>query len=281
MNVFSVNPYIRVALRRSTLRAHSKLRRRIIFDYELLYVEAGRFLLMYDGREYPCEVGTFVLLRPGVEHSFFMGEEGLVQPHIHFDLAYAADSRTIPVSFRAREEMEEKELHAIREDAFAAYGNNPIIRFSRKEEALSLFYSVLEIPHGAAEQLEQKAAMIRLINMLAEDNFPGCFARPRAYAIEHQIKDYIDARPEADITLARLAEQFSYSKFYIEKKFQAAYGEGIMAYRNRKRMEAAQKLLPTASVTEVAQQLGYHSIYSFSRAFKNFFGYPPSNGGRG
>ena len=276
MDIFSVNPYIRVALRRSTLRPHSTIHRRIIFDYELLYVEAGRFWLTYGDKTYVCEQGSFVLLRPGIPHRFEMRDEALVQPHIHFDMTYAPDSREVPVSFRDRCDMEERELRWLRNDVFADYPPDPFIHFNRPKEALTLFYSILEAPHDATGQLTQKAHMIRLLSMLAEDNFPSCFARPETYTVERQIKDYIDSHQGGTMTLTDFEKQFSYSKFHIEKKFRQAYGVGVMAYRNQKRLEAARHLLAAHSVTAVAEMLGYRSIYSFSRAFKQHFGVSPS-----
>ena len=51
---------------------------------------------------------------------------------------------------------------------------------------------------------------------------------------------------------------------------------GIIAYRNQKRLEYAKELLRDNSVGEVAEQLGYKSIFSFSRAFKLHFGTAPT-----
>ena len=41
-------------------------------------------------------------------------------------------------------------------------------------------------------------------------------------------------------------------------------------------MDIAKELLDTKSVTDTAKEIGYGSIYSFSRAFKTHFGMSPS-----
>ncbi len=92
----------------------------------------------------------------------------------------------------------------------------------------------------------------------------------------HQLKDYIDAGQGMTHTLDDLAKQFSYSKYYLERQFKKEYGVSLMAYRNQKRMELAQQLLKSRSVSAVADTLGFTSIYVFSRAFKQFFGVSPS-----
>ena len=73
-----------------------------------------------------------------------------------------------------------------------------------------------------------------------------------------------------------LEKQYSYSKYYLERQFKKAYGISLIAYRNEKRMQHARKLLELESVSDVAEELGFRSIYSFSRAFKKQFGICPS-----
>ena len=68
---------------------------------------------------------------------------------------------------------------------------------------------------------------------------------------------------------------FSYSKFYLEKLFKDEYNVGIVAYRNKKRMQIAKQMLKDRSVTCVAEKTGYQSVYAFSRAYKTFYGTSP------
>ena len=82
-----VNPYIRVA-RESVLAPGTEIKRRIIFDYELIYVERGEFWLDYGEGKYLCREGQYIFIRPGISHSFRGIFEEVSQPHIHFDLVY-------------------------------------------------------------------------------------------------------------------------------------------------------------------------------------------------
>ena len=77
-------------------------------------------------------------------------------------------------------------------------------------------------------------------------------------------------------SLFGLEKRFSYSRFHLECLFREKYGVGIIAYRNEERLARAKELLATKTVTDVAYTLGYSSIYSFSRAYKNKFGCSPS-----
>ena len=113
--------------------------------------------------------------------------------------------------------------------------------------------------------------------MLISDNFANYFITPAdADTFLKQIKDYIDAGQGISMTLDNIAQQFNYSKYYLDRQFKKQYGISIIAYRNEKRMALAKTLLPNETVSTVAEKLGFTSIYVFSRAFKIFFGFPPS-----
>lgn len=273
-DISSINPYIRVAMH-SIIPAHYTIKRRIIFDYELIYIADGEFTLKYDGVDYKCETGQFVFLRPNVPHSFRGVNRDLSQPHIHFDITHTADSERVPVSFKDRPNLTDKEKGFIREDIFKGYPKTPFVTFSDTKKVLEIFY---EIVGSELSPLNKKAKLIQLLDTLINDNFPNALTVDTTpYRIEKQIKDYIDAGQGLTARLEDIAKQFNYSKFYVERRFKEKYGVGLMAYRNEKRMQKAKELLPHSSVSAVAARLGFSSIYAFSRAFKNRFGVSPKS----
>lgn len=85
MDISKINPYIRIAMR-SILRAGKVIKRRIIYDYELIYIDAGEFIFNYNGVDYLCQKGDFIFIRPNIPHSFSGIKRDLSQPHIHFDM---------------------------------------------------------------------------------------------------------------------------------------------------------------------------------------------------
>lgn len=125
--------------------------------------------------------------------------------------------------------------------------------------------------------LPQKAKLLLILEQLIADNFAiGAKDAPSPYPIEKEVKDYMDAGQGLCADLDAIAKQFNYSKYYLDRRFKKAYGISIMAYRNKMRMHTAKALLPYNSVSAVCEKLGYSSIFVFSRAFKNYFGYSPS-----
>lgn len=269
-----INPYIRVAMQ-SVLRKGTKIARRIIFDYELIYVADGEFILNYKETDYRCTKGQFILLRPGISHSFSVTDTNLSQPHIHFDITHMSDSRQVPVCFKDLDNLGSEERESIREDIFRKYPQNPFVVFSDHQTALEIFYAIVNQPKPSS--LTQKGLLIRLIDMLIEDNFPEVFGgnTESVYGIVEQVKDYLDADQGLTSNLDDIAKQFNYSKCHLEHRFKDRYGISLIAYRNNKRMQLAKIMLQTQSVSYVADKLGFSSIYVFSRAFKNHFGISP------
>ena len=275
MNLSLINPYIRIAIP-SVLRANSEIKTRVIFDYELIYIESGNFLFVYDGKSYECKTGDFLLIEPNVSHSFHISNEPLSQPHIHFDITQRDNSEMIPISFKSRESLSKSERTWFHENYFAGERATPFLAVTDKREFCELFYHVISAT-GKNEKLSAKGLLTQLLAILIKDNFPHFFEKENSFSICRQIKDFIDSKQGFTMKLDDFENMFFYDKFYLEKMFHAEYGIGLIKYRNEKRVDYAKILLKTESVSSVAEKLGFHSIYSFSRTYKNRYGYPPSN----
>ena len=271
ISINTINPYIRVAMH-SVLPKNSFIKKRAIFDYELIYIEEGRLILDYADKDYTFKKGDFILLHPAVSHSFKMLKADLSQPHIHFDIVYSSDSNKRTVSFKNIEDFTEEEKSIIHPDYLKA--SSPIIAFKNKEKALKLFYMVIY----ESNPLIKKANLIMLLEMLIADNFQNILStNETSTSVASQIKDYIDAGLGFAFSLGDFEQQFSYSRFYIEKQFKAEFNIGLIEYKNSVRLKAAKELLKENSVSAVCEHLGFSSIYAFSRAYKNFYGYSPKN----
>ena len=99
MNLSEINPYVRLAIP-SVITSGHDIARRVIYDYELIYLEKGEFTFIYDGVSYDCQAGDLIFIRPGIPHSFKIDRGDISQPHIHFDITHRLNSEEIPVSFK-------------------------------------------------------------------------------------------------------------------------------------------------------------------------------------
>jgi len=276
LDIHLPNPYIRVAMR-STLPKGSSINRRIIFDYELIYISDGCFTLRYADRPFECSGGQFLLIRPGIPHSFEKIASEVVQPHFHFDMAYTPLSRKTPVSFKDRPALNSEEQQLIQEDVFHGYPQFPYVSFSDKTAAIELFYAAID-SFSKNKKLAAKGIFISLLDMLISDNFPDSLKNTEAdtYEVTRQVKDFIDSRNGVGISLDSLEKQFSYSKYYLERRFGRQYGVSIMLYCSEKKTALACEMLRHTTVSKVAYELGFSSVYSFSRAFKSRMGVSPT-----
>lgn len=277
MNIQEINPYIRLAIHSELLDSFC-INRRIILDYELLYVEEGKFLLVYNDKKFLCQKGDLILLCPGIPHSFHSLNVNLSQPHIHFDLKYDNHSDEIFICFRDYHELTSTERLMIRENAFPHLTDCPILKINDKEAFLQLFYDIIDSKDN--KSLNCKSKMQHLLSAIISENAPGAFTLPpNDPGIASLVKSYIDSNYKQEISLSDLEKQFGYSKFYLEKLFKQEYGVSVINYRNSKRMSAATELLPVYSVSQTAQILGFSSIYAFSRAFRTAYGVSPTKYG--
>ena len=274
MKISDINPHIRLVMRGKLLHGHN-IRRRVIYDYELIYLEKGSFTFVYADREYSCAEGDVIFIRPGVPHSFYVNNGDISQPHVHFDVTYRLESESIPISFKDISEMSEEEKGWIHVNYFESYPDDPFLRLKDKKSFVELFFKIIDSKENNAP-ISAKGMLTELISEIICDNYADIFEKQSAYSVANHIKDYIDAGNGFSLDLDGFARFFSYSKYHIEREFKEYFGAGIIEYRNKKRMQYASRLLETLSVSEAAEKLGYGSIYSFSRAYKSFYGYSPT-----
>ena len=274
VNINSINPYIRRA-RDSTIYVGTDGPARALFDYELIYLEQGDFVLNYNNRDFHCTDGCFILIRPGVSHRFTNITKHLHQPHIHFDVVYTSLSPQIVVSSKDIPSFTEDEKSLLQKDVFSEYDpDSPFITFKNPQKAIGLLYEIIENSEDEINLL-CKAKMTELIHLIATDNFPRAISYTNNINIALRLKNHFDLHQGLTSDLNQLAKIFSYSKYALERQFKKQFGVSLISYRNNKRMELAKLLLENMSVSAVAEALGFASIYSFSRTFKNHFGVSP------
>ncbi|RJX36833.1 response regulator [Paenibacillus pinisoli] len=85
-----------------------------------------------------------------------------------------------------------------------------------------------------------------------------------------EIARYIEAHYTQDIRLQDISASFHLNREYISRKFKMEFGETLIDYVNRIRVEKAMILLlnPHLRMAQIAQMIGYHDEKYFSRVFK-------------
>lgn len=91
-------------------------------------------------------------------------------------------------------------------------------------------------------------------------------------------KDYVHENLHKDIDLAMVANMVSVSYSHFSKMFKDETGMNFTDYLMKARMEKALEMLnvPLNRVQDISSKVGYANPKHFTRAFKNFFGFSPS-----
>ncbi|MBD5519976.1 MAG: helix-turn-helix transcriptional regulator [Lachnospiraceae bacterium] len=89
-------------------------------------------------------------------------------------------------------------------------------------------------------------------------------------SITKRILSYIEDNLDKELSLDKIAQELSYSKFYIARTFKDNTGITLYKYIQGRRLdEAARKLAETERpIVEIAFEAGYASQQAFTQAFR-------------
>lgn len=96
--------------------------------------------------------------------------------------------------------------------------------------------------------------------------------------LKHEVMKFIDENfKDENLSLTLIAENFNMHPSYVSKLFKLYSGEGILDYIGRVRIEASKKILKDRrlNIEEVAKEVGYSSVKTFTRVFSKFEGVTP------
>jgi AraC family transcriptional regulator len=94
----------------------------------------------------------------------------------------------------------------------------------------------------------------------------------------NKVMDYVNNNLDKSISLEELAAVAAFSPFHFHRIFVAVTGESVNYFTNRIRLEKAARLLKFSrnAIAGIAEECGFSSSSTLSRAFKQYFGISPS-----
>ena len=132
----------------------------------------------------------------------------------------------------------------------------------------------LKKPMMELESIRDTYEILLSVAQSAEDRYlPSDHHQKIAPAIEYLSQNY-----NKPLTNEELAALTGLSTVYFRKLFTVVTGTSPIAYAHELRIEKAKEMLKSdyGSLSEIAQSLGYSSLYDFSRDFKRRTGVAPS-----
>lgn len=93
-----------------------------------------------------------------------------------------------------------------------------------------------------------------------------------------RVQQYMDTHVFTLRSLSEVAAVFGYNYSYLSALFRRTTGTTLRDYHRTARWRVARLLVQEnrTKITEIAEMLGYSSVYVFSRAYRARFGVPPS-----
>lgn len=118
---------------------------------------------------------------------------------------------------------------------------------------------------------ELTESLLRLAGRLKKRKNKGSGTMP-------QIEAYLLRHYDRQLTLQDVADRFYLSREYISRKFKQHFGENLVEYLCRIRMDKARALLanPQLKIIEIARMVGYQDEKYFSKVFKKQTGMSPN-----
>ena len=102
--------------------------------------------------------------------------------------------------------------------------------------------------------------------------------REHRHAGVHLVQDYLIANVDRKTRIPELAAMAQMGTRTLTRAFRASTGLSIAEYRSKLRLEAAKALLknPKATVSQVAETVGFNDARQLRRVWKSAFGVTPS-----
>ncbi|MBD0378856.1 helix-turn-helix domain-containing protein [Paenibacillus sedimenti] len=258
-----------------------KLKPRIIFDYELLYLERGELRIRIEETGFSLEPGDMVLFKPGKEHEFVGSAGESWMPHIHFDVLYYDNFEEVPINFKKKKECQDEEIAWIRPDVLGSILNIPdVIRIKNHSE---VHKSLIQLIHtyerrDADFPILQKSIMLRILYLILK----GLEANDNAKFNLHQTAlentvTHIMENYNQSISLDDLSKIACLSVYHFSRLFKQKFGVSPHQFQMQYRFEKAKELMiySQLSLTSIAEKIGYSSVFAFSKAFKQSEGVSP------
>lgn len=244
--------------------------------WEFLYIDKGEVEVMADTNAYKLTQGDILFHKPNEFHSEWAN--GKIAPNL------------VVISFECKDSAMDFFKDKIMKIDPA--GKNLIAQIVKegKEAFINALgdHNKLEKRENTlfgTEQLIKLYLELFLINLIRNGNQvnnSGRFNKSTLQIMEKNlvncIIEYMYENIGSDLSFDDICNQFSLGKTYLKTLFKNKTNKGVMTYFKNLKIEEAKKLIREQqyNFSQIADMLGYKSLHTFSRAFKETINMSPS-----
>lgn len=242
--------------------------------WELVYVDDGEISAVADNTNYMVHQGEIIFHKPMEFHALAANKK---DPHNILVVTFETQSRAMRFfenKIFATDIRQKKLLSLLLSEAqFCFSGELNEKNPPQKSAPIGSFQLALSY----LEQL-----LISLARGNAADDRrlrKSPYARKNTEnALADAIENYLAENVRGALTLSDICQKFHLGKSCLCELFKENTGVSIMERYTHLKIVEAKKLIRkgTLNVTQIAETLGYGSIHSFTRSFKNKTGFTPS-----
>lgn len=275
--------WIRPYVRQSSMDVRPKWQTgpRRLLDFLMVHIISGEGSFIVDNVRYPVAENSLVWIPPDTEHEMYGESPRMELGYIHFDLIYDPErshwDAMIPERVcnlnRYRKllhpEIPDEEIRSWSGELF--HGNTPLaIR--------QLFHQIIQTHRREGRHTLQLGGMLtELVALISEErNYPA--NKIKQIQLFRKAASAISEATDREPDLKKLAAELKISTSHLRNLFHYYRNCSPRAFHQMARISKGCELLSYTdmNISEIADALGFGSIYSFSRAFKSVMGMSPS-----
>lgn len=236
--------------------------------WEFLYVDRGSVAVTAGSAVYFMKSGELAFHRPGEFHSFqTVGKADIIVISFHCSSTAMHRLEQKVLLLHSKEKEQLKLLVDEAQQVFTHFENDPpYIRMAKLDSA----------PWACDQMIKNYLEQLFILICRRDDNV-GFSQRAisanrpnQGPVLAQRAKDYLHEHYSEQISLTSLSTALGVSVSQIKRVFREQIGQSMVNYLASLRIGQAKRLIRegTLNFTQVAEQVGYDSIYYFSSLFK-------------
>ena len=235
--------------------------------YELTIVTQGKGTVITNDVEIPVRQGDIYLSFPCDFHAIVSDRTDPLR--YDFFSFKTEDTELWEALIRVMETHARPDVRTVRDDVIASLVSGAIAELDRDDKYTE------DMLKASFTQI-----LVRLLRHFESgtETEHARYSVTEAEALCYRLMNYIDTHIYTMTSLEELAEVTNYNYSYLSSLFHKTTSGMLTDYYRRRRLETARLLIEEGglNITEIASLLRYSSIYTFSRAFKEYFNLSPS-----
>jgi len=230
--------------------------------YDIWLITDGNLNILIDDEEIFLEKGDGFLFYPDKSYAASCGNKGSCEfIFLHFDISLEKNIRPL--------------------EDFNFYGEVKAVDIKNEYSLFSSVFNEFE-KKNLVSSLSLKGSLILLFSkmtyILSQKNRAVNNEKSPYLKLERAIS-YINNNIDRDVTIKTIAENLYLTEKYFITFFKKHMGITPFVYISSLKLRRAMVYLKQGeySIKEIAYLLGYSDQYTFSKAFKRYYGFSPSN----